>query len=125
MVANYLTEFVIKIDCVSVEAKEWAEEQGIAVKCERSNGKWVIHIDSDDVEGDVDAVTNFMQGYLQQFEPGRTLGFEWANTCTHKRPDAFGGGFAVVTAVGVQTWDTAYLLGEKKAEAQLALDNKV
>lgn len=126
VVANYSTEFLVRVEGVSTEAKEWAEDELVsAVSFERRDLSWTMFISSNEVEGDVDVVTNFLQGFLQRFAPDGVLGFEWANTCSHYRVGAFGGGLAVVTAEKVETWDTAYFLSEKMGAAKLALDNQV
>jgi hypothetical protein len=54
---------------------------------------WVASEDS----GDVDYTADLVQAFLRRFDLDRVVSFEWANTCSKPRLDAFGGGAVVIS----------------------------
>lgn len=74
----------------------------------------------DDESGDVEQVIGFVLRLAQEFDLQGLWGFDYANTCSRPRIDAFGGGAHVVDlgarkSVGwtsTQTWLAAALSGE-------------
>lgn len=69
-----------------------------AAEVEDDDGLW-IHSDE---SGDVDEAARFVQVFLQKFRPDESVGFEYANTCSKPRLDAFGGGAALITAESIE-----------------------
>jgi hypothetical protein len=65
-------------------------------------GLW-LHSDS----GGIDAACAFVQHILQKFHSPACITFEWAHDCSKPRPDAFGGGAAIVTASEIKTMNTS------------------
>jgi hypothetical protein len=54
---------------------------------------WVGSEDS----GDVDYTADLVQAFLRRFNLDRVISFQWANTCSKPRLDAFGGGAVVIS----------------------------
>ena len=54
---------------------------------------WVGSEDS----GDVDYTADLVQAFLRRFDLDRVISFQWANTCSKPRLDAFGGGAVVIS----------------------------
>ena len=55
-----------------------------------------LHIYNDD-DFDVENAAGFLHYFIEQRRPDYVIGFEWANTCSKARLDAFGGGAVVIT----------------------------
>lgn len=75
------------------------------------DGLW-IHSDE---SGDVDEVARFCQAFLRKFRPDEHVAFEWANTCSKPRLDAFGGGAMIVTAEAIESMSTGEWVGKMPA----------
>lgn len=116
--ADYYTQFVVSIDNVSLAGKAWAEKAVPALhfypeqQAEHPPQTWTMHIHSD-LCPDLDEVIDFIQTYLRECHPTGVVTIEWANSCSQMRPDGFGGGAAVVTAVEVQTITTHEWIAQK------------
>ena len=80
---------------------------------------WVRSEDS----GDVDYTVDLVQVLLKRFELDLVIGFQWANTCSRPRVDAFGGGAVVISRRNVIWFDTGALLEQtvKTETARLKL----
>jgi hypothetical protein len=61
-------------------------------------GLWIYG----DQSGTPEDAATFVQAFLAKFRPDKAVGFEFANTCSKPRLDAFGGGAAFVTAEGAE-----------------------
>ena len=75
-----------------------------------NNGVW-IHDGAGWVE--VDALCELLSDWLKETGASKSIGIEWANTCSKPRLDAFGGGAAVVRASGVTYCTTGQWLAEE------------
>src|SRR5208283_5389418 len=60
---------------------------------EKAGTVWVGSEDS----GDVDYTVDLVSAFLKRFGLDLVVGFEWANTCSKPRLDAFGGGAVVIS----------------------------
>ena len=83
-----------------------------------ASGKYTVDRYLDDLQkryGGIDAVIALIQHLLQKFDPEGCVRFEWSNDCSKPRPDAYGGGAAVVTAKKVETISTGQWLASVKA----------
>lgn len=85
----------------------------VEVEHEASEGHvWVGSEDS----GDVDYTADLVQAFLRRFELDLVVAFQWANTCSKPRLDAFGGGAAVISRRNVDWFAMTTLV---KAAAQI------
>ena len=74
----------------------------------------------DDVSGDVEQVIGFVLRLAQEFDLKGSWGFDFANSCSRPRVDAFGGGAHVIDLgrrksigwISTQEWLAATLHGE-------------
>ena len=74
----------------------------------------------DDVSGDVEQVIGFVLRLAQEFDLKGLWGFDFANSCSRPRVDAFGGGAHVIDLgrrksigwISTQEWLAATLRGE-------------
>jgi hypothetical protein len=74
----------------------------------------------DDVSGDVEQVIGFVLRLAQEFDLNGLWGFDFANSCSRPRVDAFGGGAHVIDLgrrksmgwISTQEWLAATLRGE-------------
>ena len=57
--------------------------------------------------GGVDAACQFVQHLLDKFRITETITFEWANTCSKPRLDAYGGGAVLITATDIKSMTTS------------------
>jgi hypothetical protein len=59
-----------------------------------SDGVWLwIH---DDIDGDTNHVTAYVQHLAEELELTGLWGFKWVRTCSRPRIDGFGGGACVI-----------------------------
>ena len=65
--------------------------------------------------GGIDSLCAFLQYLLQKFDPTGRVEFEWSHDCSKPRPDAYGGGAAIVTAKKIQTMSTCEWLRQHAA----------
>ena len=72
----------------------------------REGAVWVRSEDS----GDVDYAADLTQAFLRRFELNLVVAFQWANTCSKPRLDAFGGGAAVVSRRNIDWFSTTTLV---------------
>lgn len=56
--------------------------------------------------GGIEAVSAFIQHLLEKFDPTGRITFEWSNTCSKARLDAYGGGAAMITTKKIKTFTT-------------------
>lgn len=63
---------------------------------------WVGSEDS----GDVDYTADLAQAFLRHFDLDLVVSFEWANTCSRPRLDAFGGGAVVISRRNADWFNT-------------------
>jgi len=66
------------------------------------SGIW-IHSDY----GGIDAACQFVQHLLDRFGINEPVTFEWSNTCSKPRVDAYGGGAAIITAGEIKMMSTS------------------
>lgn len=64
--------------------------------------------------GDIEQVAVVLRDFLEKFHPDRSVGFEWAATCSKMRPDGFGGGAVFVTAQDIKYMSTNVWLEEQQ-----------
>ncbi len=74
-----------------------------------------IWLNSD--SGGINAVCNFIQHLLQRSDSKECVTFEWASDCSKPRPDAYGGGAALVTAQEITSLNTSEWLKAAVAES--------
>jgi hypothetical protein len=67
-------------------------------------------------EGFSDEISDMFQAFLKEHRPDGYIAFEWANTCTKDRLDAFSGGACFVTAEKVEWNGTSNFIAEKTKE---------
>jgi len=60
------------------------------------NKEGTVWVGSED-SGDVDYTADLVQAFLRRFDLDRVISFQWANTCSRPRLDAFGGGALVIS----------------------------
>jgi hypothetical protein len=103
--ANYYTEFSVELDVLTEEnanrvyeiysnpIDEEAEEiiVGFELKIDPTSPTRVW-INSGGEGGDLECVSAFIKQICSQIKLSGKWGFEWANTCSKPRLDAFGGG---------------------------------
>ena len=82
------------------------------VQMSRGRPVWVGSEDS----GDVDYTADLVQAFLRRFELDLVVAFQWANTCSKPRLDAFGGGAAVISRRNMDWFTMTTLV---KAAAQI------
>jgi hypothetical protein len=58
--------------------------------------KGMVWVRSED-SGDVEYTADLAQAFLKRFDLDRVVSFQWANTCSKPRLDAFGGGGVVIS----------------------------
>jgi hypothetical protein len=68
---------------------------------EEKSGIWIHSND-----GGTDAACQCVQHLLDRFGIIEAVSFEWANTCSKPRLDAYGGGAAVITATDIKAIST-------------------
>ncbi len=73
---------------------------------ENEETAWVRSEDS----GDVDYTVDLVQAFLKRFELDLVVSFQWANTCSRPRPNAFGGGAVVISRRDAIWFNTGTLL---------------
>lgn len=77
-------------------------------------GLWI----SDDAgEGEPSNLVPLITAYLARFDPGGTLGFTWADTCSKHRVGAFSGGAVHVTASAHTSMHASDWLYQQSEEA--------
>ena len=62
--------------------------------------------------GDVDYTVDLVQAFLKRFELDLVTGFQWANTCSRPRLDAFGGGAVAISRRNAIWFNTGTLLDQ-------------
>ena len=95
--------------------RDETEEPGLGV-CYKSegNGIW-FQDDAGYVE--IEGLCDIFQSWLRAIsDETRSVGFEWANTCTKPRLDAFGGGAVFIRKDEVRWLNTGSWLHERKVE---------
>jgi hypothetical protein len=68
-----------------------------------------------DCEANVEYVAHLCQEFLIKFEIAKAITFEYANTCSRDRLDAYGGGAFVVTRESVRGMSTGQWINETLA----------
>ncbi len=69
--------------------------------------------------GDVDYTAELVQAFLKRFDLDLVVSFEWANTCSKPRLDAFGGGAVVISRRNADWFSTStFAATAVKAEAE-------
>lgn len=106
-------------DCLPHEVVKKAEEAGFDFECAnlpdwdvREGGVWV-HSENVDVE----LLTVIVQPYLEKFHPNSYFGFEWSDSCSKDRLDAFGGGAVYMSAKELEVHHTKDWLEDTFKEA--------
>jgi hypothetical protein len=115
--ADYYTRFSFEIPNLTDGERTWLEaklqaadeawendevdapEFDFGWSLEAGGSLWV-HTDE---SGTPESAANLCEEFLAEFRPHQSIGFEWANTCSKPRTDAFGGGAVFVTATE-QRW---------------------
>ncbi|TCJ38865.1 hypothetical protein [Parafrankia sp. BMG5.11] len=69
----------------------------------------------------LEAIANLIQLICQETLSSGALGFEWATTCDKLRPDAFSGGWCVVSLQEIRWETTSERLAAAMAEADFQL----
>ncbi len=64
-----------------------------------------VWVGSEDL-GDVDYTADLVQAFLKRFDLDLVVSFEWANTCSKPRLDAFGGGAVVISRRNADWFNT-------------------
>lgn len=126
--ADYYTELSFIVECkqgdqalllrmLAQENKrlEDAGEWGLSVAFEENeDGIW-FHDDEGAVN--IEALCDVLQLWLSEIsDDTRSIGFEWANTCSKPRLDAFGGGAAFIRKDEVRFMNTGSWLHERQIE---------
>jgi hypothetical protein len=126
--ANYYTQFSLALPLADNAQKAWAKEVvdivdefcddpdgfeasddplGILVNEHGEAPDWLgldATVDEDGLwihseeSGSPERVVQIIQAFLKKFDPDGRFGFEWANTCSKPRLDAFSGGAVFITA---------------------------
>ena len=132
--ADYFTNFSVVLP-LTKEQQEYALQIANAVESYRNEGKAIpaefpecIREVVEDWPFDVEAVSEgiwlnsqyggqesacaFIQHLLQRFDFAPHVSFEWSHDCSQPKPDAFGGGAAFVTAIGIETISTSEWLSK-------------
>lgn len=78
----------------------------------------------DDESGEPEQVAEFLRAYLKKFNPGGSLWFSWAYTCSKMRVNEFGGGAVVVTATKVTFLDVQDWAARRSTSATKRLATK-
>ena len=61
----------------------------------------------DTYSGGIDAACAFIQHLLRKYNRTGQITFEWSHDCSKPRPDAYGGGAAIITARRIKTMNTS------------------
>lgn len=77
-----------------------------------------------DESGEPEQVAAFLRAYLMKFNPGGSLWFSWAYTCSKMRVNEFGGGAVVVTSRRVMFFDAQDWATRRAASAAKRLATK-
>lgn len=139
--ANYYTHFSCLLDVGSPEKAQlaldiytrmaaedgdsndpnalWGGSLAFEVQIQDGPDSSVLWI-SDEDGGDVDSVIAFVLRCAEELDLSGLWGFDWANTCSRPRIDAFGGGAQVIDltarksigSISTQRWLSAALNGE-------------
>lgn len=83
----------------------------------RHDGLW-FH--DDEGCSDIDTTIRVVQWVLSHPGTPATIGFAWAETCSSRRPDSFGGGAALVSRVAAATIQTSSTSVDELLAAELA-----
>lgn len=78
-------------------------------------------------QSSVNALSEFLHRFLIKFDRDDVVILEWANTCSKPRVDAFGGGAAVISRLGIHFINTAVWADEvsQKVGGKLAEERAV
>jgi len=111
-------------DLADEEQEVWAAARGLETPCHWGFAHKIV--DTVDTTGAIKSlwiysdccfdpanVAGFLHHMLTTLRPEFTIGFEWSNSCSKARIDAFGGGAAVVTKEGVEWCNTNEWLSMK------------
>lgn len=112
--ANSYTAFSFQVSCPSEEAAKFLVESMVEAMENEDEDCWLTleHLEPRgkevwiaDEEGgtNLDSLVDILQAYLKHSDPGGSIGFSWANTCSKLRVDEFGGGAVFITHDN-QTW---------------------
>ena len=102
------------------EASDDPEFSGFALLLQDGPGSSVLWFHDDDGQGDVEAVIRFVLRLAEDLDLTGLWGFDYANTCSRPRLEAFGGGAHVIDLgarksvgwISTHEWLTAALNGE-------------
>lgn len=101
---------------------ELAAEVGFGCEVELDEGRRSLWITHDESANPNDAAS-FVQEFLLRFRPQDVVSFEWADTCSNPRADAYGGGACVVTALGYEMFHTSMWVQRKLTEINTAKEH--
>jgi len=79
-----------------------------------------VWVSDDAGSASVDVLVEFLQEVLRRFMPDGSIGFEWANTCSRSRLDAFGGGAVLVTLDDAKWMNTGSWLSAARKDLEQA-----
>jgi hypothetical protein len=134
-VADYYTHFSFAIEKLTDDERAWLrtllagagdeptedlarllsdpDYVGFSWAFEDDGSLWVYS----DTSGTPEDAAALVQEFLSRFRPDDVLAFEWANTCSRPRLDAYGGGAVVVTAEEQRWMSSAQWLVEHSDRA--------
>ncbi len=95
------------------ELQDVLEDWQFEAEADHSSGQPGLWLHSE--YGGIDAVCAFIQHLLQKFDPKGQVSFEWSHDCSKPRPDAYGGGAAIITAREIKSMSTAQWLQQNGA----------
>jgi len=137
--ANNYTQFSMGIT-FEKKARKWLEKQ-LTYRASKEyekkiqdNGEHYWGIDhkfdgdhlylSSDLSPDLDGLTEFLQEYLQKFDPHGFISVTWADICSNMRVDEFGGGAAAITAKEIRCCSTYEFLARERVKHEGTNDKK-
>jgi len=137
--ANYYTRFSFEISQLTSKETEWFDEKLQAANLsdeeflrytdgqrDLDEKEWwpffavesskygIWFHDDEDGAGDVEVLANFLAAFVAEFRPDQFIGFEWANTCSRPRVDAFSGGAVFITRHGVEFQTTGEFIHSRE-----------
>ena len=104
-------------DVVSAALGLAGEHEGFpCIQVTRDDKRGTVWVRAEET-GNVAYAADLAQAFLKRFDLDLVVSFQWANTCSKPRPDAFGGGAVVISRRNAVWFDTGTLL-EKAAQAE-------
>jgi len=127
--ADYHMQYSFQIENLTPKEVEWFDAYTTRVEEAAEESDEYVSLGESEVQQDKDLgtvlwfhgyedfsddISDMFQTFLKEHRPDGYIAFQWANTCTKDRLDAFGGGACFVTAEKAVWHGTSQFIHEKK-----------